>query len=157
MSESGYLDKLKQYLSFLFTKYEYKITFHEDSMNFGNKYTLLESDDLIIAVTRDRDLISLDVRNNDGEEVPRDKHYRYFFDLLIILRSLGAPEEKKIELMTDTTDEGQLSALSAALETYYKQIHDMFSPEKVETTKKELRRLEMSQVEEIFGLDDNDS
>jgi hypothetical protein len=151
MSTSDYIDILKESFDSLFSKHGFHIKDHVDAENFGNKYTTLESDSLVLAIAKDRGIVYLDVRANDGREVPRNRYREFFYDLSIVLRALRAPEVKELDLLTSGTDEEQLGALARALETHYSAIADMFSPDKIEATKLELKRLENERAKELFG------
>ncbi len=151
MSTSNYIDILKESFDSLFSKHGFHVKDHVDAESFGNKYTTLESDSLILAVVKDRGIIYLDIRANDGKEVPQNRYRDFFYDLSIVLRALSAPEEKELDLLTNGTDEEQLRAIARALETHYSSIADMFSPDKIETTNIELKRLENERAKELFG------
>lgn len=149
MNTSTYLEMLKQSFDFLFTRYGYQIAQHVDSESFGNKYTLLESNQLVLAVIKDREIISLDVRENDGKKVPMEKHYQFFYDFRVILKALNAPEEQELRLL-QIDDETQLAAIAKTLQSYYPRILDLFRPDAIEETKKKFNRLQKETASEAL-------
>ena len=149
MSTSTYLEMLKQSFDFLFTRYGYQISKHVDDESFANQYTLLESEQLVLAIIKDRGIISLDIRESDGRKIPKEGHYRFFYDFLVILKALNAPEEKELRLLR-VDDKTQLNVIAKTLESHYLRILKMFNPDRIARTKQELRRLEKERTDEVF-------
>ena len=130
-----FIQYVKKHFSFLFSPYQFRIIESQSSESFGNALVILEYEDLLLKIVKDRDQIFLDF------QPASNKSKLNWFSIDIVKQMITGKIEqtaemnpRNIEFLKDNLD----------------QIKQLFSKENTLDTIKVLKKLERELAKRLF-------
>ena len=130
-----FIQYVKKHFSYLFSPYSFRIIESQSSESFGNALIILEYEDLLLKIVKDRDQIFLDFQ-------PASKKSKLnWFSIDIVKQMITGKIEPSAEMNSRNVE---------FLKDNLDQIKKIFSKEKVSDTIKVLKKLERERAKRLF-------
>ena len=130
-----FIQYVKKHFSFLFSPYQFRIIESQSSESFGNALVILEYEDLLLKIVKDRDQIFLDFQ-------PASKKSKLnWFSIDIVKQMITGKIEPSAEMNSRNVE---------FLKDNLDQIKQLFSKENTLDTIKVLKKLERELAKRLF-------
>ena len=130
-----FIQYVKKHFSYLFSPYSFRIIESQSSESFGNALIILEYEDLLLKIVKDRDQIFLDFQ-------PASKKGKLnWFSIDIVKQMITGKIEPSAEMNPKNTE---------FLKNNLDKITQIFSKESTPNTIQELKKLERERAKRLF-------